>query len=241
MTEPISRRSAILRILAAFSSVKLFAWEESLDSKVPWPAKLAEIVPGERFGQIYLDMETDDIIRLLGSPCSVTKYEAQKPEKWLPFFAHLNKMTGSTLTLKDAFPLRPAMTYYIYDRFGLTLLFEPDRVVSIFAYTGVQSGYEGIISGTLAADCFSSGAAPLNTLSDVRAMFGNPNNEDSSEYAPIPELRMTYAHGIAFAGRADDDRLARITVIKPVVPRGNDAVSEAIAKLINMKKQEKLG
>lgn len=217
MTEPISRRSAILRMFAAISSVKLLAWEESLDSKVPWPAQLAEIVPGERFGKIYLDMEAPNIMRILGPPCKVQKFEAEKLEQTLRVFAYINKMTGSNLTAKDAFPLRPAMTYFNYDRLGLSLCLEKDRVSGIFAYTGVLSGYEDKTRSTLAADRISSGATPLHTLGDVRAAFGKPNDESSNEYAPIPELNMTYAHGIAFAGRGDDGRLARITVMKPRV------------------------
>ncbi len=216
MDEPITRRSAILRMFGAFSAANLLAWDGLPGNEVRWSAQPTKIVPGERFGDIFLEMEAREVQVRLGVPCKTIHFEAENLEKTLKVFEYINETLGKNMTVKDAFPLRPATTFFNYDRLGLSVGFEHGRVAAIHAYTGVLSGYEGEVKSCFPDDQVPLGATLLKTLDDVLAQCGNPDPDNliSLSDAPIPEITLIYGHGISFAGRADDDRLARITVMK---------------------------
>jgi hypothetical protein len=214
MTEPITRRSAIMRLLAAVSTAKLFVWEKPRDRQGSWPAEPTKIIPGERFGDIFVDMNESEVEARLGAPCEIQHHEGENLEQTLKVFEYINKMTGRNLTAKDALPLRPPTTHLLYDRLGMEVCLENGRVAGISAYTGILSGYTDKIKSHFPADPVLSGATPLRTMSDVQIQFGAPHNVVSLSHAPIPETNFVYRHGIAFAGRVDDGRLAMISVRK---------------------------
>jgi hypothetical protein len=210
MSEAISRRSAILRMIAAIGSTKLLAWETLRDTKPACISPPMGIVPGERYGDLFLDMTGSEVVSLLGSPCGTQSFEAEDLEETLRVFAYVNKMTRRNLTAKDAFPLRPAMTFFNYDRLGLSVGLVNDRVTQIHAYTGVVSGYVEVIH----TSNVPHNAAFINSSNEIVSHFGKPDNEHMNEYAPIPEVQLYYDHGISFNCRADDGRLATITIAK---------------------------
>jgi hypothetical protein len=212
MAEPISRRSAILRMFAALSTTKLFAWETAHESGALWSTLPTNIVPGERLGDLFLDMSKPEVVSRLGLPCETQHFKAEDLEETLKLYAYLNKMTGGNLSV-DKNPPQPATSFLNYYRLGLSLVFTNDRISAIHAYTGVLSGYQS--KSNFPTHLVPHGGALINTLDDVYSQFGKPDSEVSNEFAPIPEVALCYnTHGIAFDGRADDGRLAIIKVLK---------------------------
>jgi hypothetical protein len=201
-------------MFAALNVTKLLAWEGPRDNPRLWSSLPTAIVPGERVGDIALDMTMPEVASRLGSPCETQHFKAEDLAETLKFFAYMNKMTGQNLTAKDAFPLRPAKTYLNYDRLGLSIVFENDRVSGIHVYTGVLSGYDKESKSFFDTKQVPPGASFINTLNEVRNQFGMPDDEYGNEFAPIPYVNLKYKQGVIFDGRADDGRLAVITVMK---------------------------
>ena len=209
MNNPISRRSAILRLLAAVNAAEVCVWETSRNRRTHSPAQFAKIVPGVQFGDIFLGMNAHHVIACLGAPCETKNFEADEPEETLKLFAHLNEMTGSNLTAKN---LRPATTFLSYHRLGLSICLHNGRVAYITASTGVLAGYTKWVKNYFPVDCIPLGTAPLRTLNDVQCSLGKADSISTLELAPIPECNIAYSQGLAFSGPLHDGLVARITV-----------------------------
>jgi hypothetical protein len=203
-------------MISAVNSAMLLGWEASRNSRVLASSEPTKIIPGERLGNIFLEMNESQVVATLGSPCETRSFEAESLEQTLKVFAYINKETGRNLTAKDAFPLRKAKTYFQYHRFGLDVCFEENRVCSICAYTGVLCGYESKVKSFFPTDQIPTDTAILGTLGDVRTLLGTPNHINPNEYAPVPKIDLTYSRGLSFSGRADDGRLGTVSVMKPL-------------------------
>jgi hypothetical protein len=157
-------------------------------------------------------MAKPEIISRLGLPCETLNFEAEDREETVKLYAYLNAKTGSNLTV-EAFPPRPAMTFFNYNRKGLSIGLVDARVFQIHAYTGVLSGYIKESRSCLPTNAMLRDAALINTLDEVQSQLGKPDQKHSNEFAPVPEVTLSY-NGIAFHGREDDGRLATLTVTK---------------------------
>ena len=171
----------------------MLAWEGSDQGQGRWSALPTKIVPGERIGDVVLGMTEAQVRACLGAPCETSGFTADDRLDMIKAFAILNQTLGCAYTEKHLLPLS---TWLSYDRLGLEVKLEKGRVSLINAYTGVLHGYEDRVRNFFQASHIPSGAAALQTLTDVEAKFGQPDHTYSLTYAPIPSRSLTYSQPV---------------------------------------------
>lgn len=202
-------------MVAAFAGTRnLCVLGQSLFGSPTRNAELSEIVPGQRVGQIDLEMSDHEVLKLLGDPDERREFEAESLERTLKVQAHVLQQLGKTFEV-DPNHLQPATTYLNYYQRGLSIRTVHGKVVAVHVYTGIPSGYErGRFLNYFENGSVHGELQQLSTRDDILSTLGAPRSQLESRYATIPDYDIVYSNGISFKGRLDDLRVSSICIMK---------------------------
>lgn len=141
---------------------------------------LPRIIPGVGAGDLRLGMTQVEVIKVMGEPEKVSTFPSQ-----------------------DCY-------YYNYLTKGVSVLFKPDRVTTLFLYSGIRGGYE---KGDYApyAGITNNGITVKSNYIDVLNAYGAPLKEGKLSSAPIPSKWISF-NGISFSFIIETDQLIYLTV-----------------------------
>lgn len=210
-SERIDRREALLGMLACSSAGALWLLGSPGQAATHPGAALSggrwRIVPGERVGDIALGMSEQEVVHLLGET------EERLDHKGFDLELVRRVLADGGVAEADLPTQVPGPALHLsYHSLGISVTLKDDAATGIFAFTGVQAGYEDDDWAPYRGDFENESLSLVSKVDDVLSAFGMPDDRLDSESPPIPESNLYYESGISFMFRQDTKVLSRICV-----------------------------